>query len=95
MKKYLNQTTVNVIAIAGAVAWAACLAGNVLDVGKGPTKAMKAQLLLNRQLDYDIARLRNCGQLKTAGIYFHPESPMHFLCADVVTEFVEPPNGTE
>ena len=51
---------------------------------------MKEQLLLNRQLDYDIARLRNCGQLKTAGIYFHPESPMHFLCADVVTEFVEP-----
>ena len=93
MKKYLNQTTVNVIAIASAVAWGACLVGNVLD--KGPDKAMKEQLLLNRQLDYDIARLRNCGQLKTAGIYFHPESPMHFLCADVVTEFVEPPNGTE
>ena len=88
MKKYLNQTTVNVIAIASAVAWGACLVGNVLD--KGPDKAMKEQLLLNRQLDYDIARLRNCGQLKTAGIYFHPESPMHFLCADVVTEFVEP-----
>ena len=88
MKKYLNQTTVNVIAIASAVAWGACLVGNVID--KGPDKAMKNQLLLNRQLDYDIARLRNCGQLKTAGIYFHPESPMHFLCADVVTEFVEP-----
>ena len=93
MKKYLNQTTVNVIAIATAVAWGVCLVGNF--VNKGPDKAMKEQLLLNRQLDYDIARLRNCGQLKTAGIYFHPESPMHFLCADVVTEFVEPSNGTE
>ena len=88
MKKYLNQTTVNVIALATAAAWGVCLVGNF--VNKGPDKAMKEQLLLNRQLDYDIARLRNCGQLKTAGIYFHPESPMHFLCADVVTEFVEP-----
>ena len=93
MKKYLNQTTVNVIALATAAAWGVCLVGNF--VNRGPDKAMKEQLLLNRQLDYDIARLRNCGQLKTAGIYFHPESPMHFLCADVVTEFVEPPNGTE
>ena len=88
MKKYLNQTTVNVIALATAAAWGVCLVGNF--VNRGPDKAMKEQLLLNRQLDYDIARLRNCGQLKTAGIYFHPESPMSFLCADVVTEFVEP-----
>ena len=88
MKKYFNQTTVNVIALATAAAWGVCLVGNF--VNRGPDKAMKEQLLLNRQLDYDIARLRNCGQLKTAGIYFHPESPMHFLCADVVTEFVEP-----
>ena len=83
----------NVIALATAAAWGVCLVGNF--VNKGPDKAMKEQLLLNRQLDYDIARLRNCGQLKTAGIYFHPESPMHFLCADVVTEFVEPSNGIE
>ena len=82
MKKYLNQTTVNVIAIASAVAWGACLVGNVLD--KGPDKAMKEQLLMNRQLDYDIARLKNCGQLKQIGIQFHPESPMSFLCADVI-----------
>ena len=84
MKKYLNQTTVNAIAIATAVAWGACLAGNVLGVGKGPDKAMKAQLLMNRQLDYDIARLRNCGELKKFGIEFHPDSPMHYLCADVI-----------
>ena len=86
MKKYLNQTTVNVIAIASAVAWGACLVGNVID--KGPDKAMKIQLLLNRQLDYDIARLKNCGELKRFGIQYHPESPMHFLCADVIVESV-------
>ena len=84
MKKYLNQTTVNVIAIATAVAWGACLAGNVLGVGKGPDKAMKEQLLANRRLDYDIARLRNCGELKKFGVEFHPNSPMQYLCADVI-----------
>ena len=82
MKKYLNQTTVNVIAIASAVAWGACLVGNVLD--RGPNKAMKEQMLANRRLDYDIARLKNCGELKRFGIQYHPESPMHFLCADVI-----------
>ena len=82
MKKYLNQTTVNVIAIAGAVAWGVCLIGNLSN--KGPDQAMKDQLLMNRQLDYDIGRLRNCGQLKMAGIEFHPNSPMQYLCADVI-----------
>ena len=82
MKKYLNQTTVNVIAIASAVAWGACLVGNVLD--RGPDKAMKEQMLANRRLDYDIARLKNCGELKKFGIEYHPNSPMHYLCADVV-----------
>ena len=84
MKKYLNQTTVNVIAIASAVAWGACLVGNVLD--KGPDKAMREQMLANRRLDYDIARLKNCGELKRFGIQYHPESPMHFLCADVIVD---------
>ena len=84
MKKYLNQTTVNVIAIASAVAWGACLVGNVLD--KGPDKAMREQVLANRRLDYDIARLKNCGELKRFGIQYHPTSPMHFLCADVIVD---------
>ena len=85
MKKCLNQTTVNVIAIASAVAWGACLVGNVLD--KGPDKAMKEQLLMNRQLDYDIARLKNCGELKKFGIEYHPKSPMSYLCADVILNY--------
>ena len=84
MKKYLNQTTVNVIAIASAVAWGACLVGNVLD--KGPDKDMKEQLLMNRRLDYDLGRLKTCGELKRVGIQFHPNSTMSFLCADVIVE---------
>ena len=78
--KYLNQTTVNVIAIATAVVAGLSLVG----VGQVPDNAMKEQMLMNRRLDYDIARLKNCGELKRVGIQFHPESTMSFLCADVV-----------
>ena len=84
MKKYLNQTTVNVIAIATAAAWGVCLVGNF--VNRGPDKAMKEQMLMNRRLDYDIARLKNCGELKKFGIEYHPESPMSYLCADVIVD---------
>ena len=84
MKKYLNQTTVNVIAIATAVAWGVCLVGNF--VNKGPDKEMKKQLLMNRQLDYDLGRIRTCGELKRYGVYVHPEAPMSYLCADVLYE---------
>ena len=49
--KYLNQTTVNVIAIATAVVAGISLVG----VGQGPDRAMKKQMLLNRQLDYDLS----------------------------------------
>ena len=82
MKKYLNQTTVNVIAIATAVAWGACLVGNVLD--KGPDKKMKEQLLMNRQLDYDLGRIKTCGEMKRYGVDIDPRAPMHYLCADVI-----------
>ena len=84
MKKYLNQTTVNVIAIATAAAWGVCLVGNF--VNKGPDKEMKEQLLMNRQLDYDQGRIRTCGELKRYGVYVHPDAPMSYLCADVLYE---------
>ena len=84
MKKYLNQTTVNVIAIATAAAWGVCLVGNF--VNKGPDKEMKKQLLMNRQLDYDLGRIRTCGELKRYGVYVHPDAPMSYLCADVLYE---------
>ncbi len=79
MKKYLNQTTVNVIAITTAVVAGLSLVG----VGQGPDKAMKKQLLMNRQLDYDLGRIRTCGELKRYGVEVHPDAPMSYLCADV------------
>ena len=45
------------------------------------------QILNNKKLDYELARLKNCGELKIAGIQYHPSSPYHSICADVlVTE---------
>jgi len=46
--------------------------------------AHQLQLTSNKRLDFEIARLKNCGELKKAGIFFHPASPYHAICADVV-----------
>ena len=46
--------------------------------------ALQQQLTANKRLDFEIARLKNCGELKKAGIYFHPKSPYYKVCADVV-----------
>ena len=42
------------------------------------------QTVANKRLDFEIARLKNCGELKKAGIMFHPKSPYYSVCADVV-----------
>ena len=44
----------------------------------------RAQLLANKRLDFEIARLKNCGELLQKGIMFHPKSPYYKVCADVV-----------
>ena len=46
--------------------------------------ALAAQAVANKRLDFEIARLKNCGELKKAGIMFHPKSPYFSVCADVV-----------
>ena len=43
----------------------------------------------NKRLDFEIARLKNCGELMKAGIMFHPQSPYYAVCADVV--LINPP----
>ena len=48
-----------------------------------------AQATANKRLDFEIARLKNCGELMKAGIMFHPKSPYAKVCADVV--LVNPP----
>jgi len=49
------------------------------------------QITANKRLDFEIARLKNCGELMLKGIQFHPRSPYAAICADVV---VSTPPGT-
>jgi hypothetical protein len=42
------------------------------------------QTAANKRLDFEIARLKNCGSLMKEGIMFHPKSPYYKICADVV-----------
>ena len=49
----------------------------------------RRQLTANKRLDFEIARLKNCGELKKAGIVFHPKSPYYSVCADVM--LINPP----
>ena len=50
--------------------------------------ALQGQLLANKRLDFELARLKNCGELLKAGIRFHPKSPYARVCADVVVNNV-------
>ena len=45
---------------------------------------LQNQMVANKRLDFEIARLKNCGELMKAGIMFHPKSPYAAVCADVV-----------
>jgi hypothetical protein len=49
---------------------------------------MQQQLIANKRLDFEIARLKNCGELMQRGISFHPRSPYFKICADVVVNNV-------
>ena len=49
----------------------------------------RRQLTANKRLDFEIARLKNCGELKKQGIVFHPKSPYFSVCADVM--LINPP----
>ena len=47
------------------------------------------QTVANKRLDFEIARLKNCGELMKAGIMFHKNSPYFAVCAEGV--LVNPP----
>ena len=50
--------------------------------------ALQQQLVANKRLDFELARLKNCGELIQKGIQFHPRSPYRKICADVVVQNV-------
>ena len=53
---------------------------------------LQQQMIANKRLDFEIARLKNCGELILKGIQFHPRSPYYKVCADVVVN--NPPGHT-
>jgi len=50
--------------------------------------SLQQQLTANKRLDFEIARLKNCGELIQKGITFHPKSPYYAICADVMVNNV-------
>ena len=42
--------------------------------------ALQQQLTANKRLDFEIARLKNCGNLLKEGIRFHPRSKYCHMC---------------
>ena len=46
--------------------------------------ALQQQLTANKRLDFEIARLKNCGELMKAGIMFKPGTKYSAICADVM-----------
>jgi len=39
------------------------------------------------RLDFELVRLLKCGEAIKSGISFHPDSPYHKICADVVVKY--------
>lgn len=46
--------------------------------------ALQRQLLANKRLDFELSRLRHCGELAQKGISFHPKSKFYTVCSDVI-----------
>jgi len=51
--------------------------------------ALQQQVTANKRLDFEIARLKNCGELMKAGIIFKPGTEYAKICADVI--LINPP----
>lgn len=50
--------------------------------------SLQQQLTANKRLDFEIARLKNCGELMKAGITFRPGTRYATICADVMVQGV-------
>ena len=48
--------------------------------------SLQQELVNFKRLDFEITRLKNCGELAMKGIEFHPKSPYYKICADVIVK---------
>ena len=70
-----------------SVTWSTPLDKKLQDQCKEAAQAnidMMTQLTANKRLDFEIARLKNCGELMKAGIMFAPGTKYAAICADVM-----------
>ena len=82
-----NQTDNYNLSIGVSATWSRPLDKNLQELCKTAATTqinMQQQLIANKRLDFELARLKNCGELKKAGIMFHPKSPYYSVCADVM-----------
>ena len=47
---------------------------------------LNQQLLANKRLDFEMARLKHCGEQTKLGVTFHPKSPYASICADIIVQ---------
>ena len=45
---------------------------------------LNKQILANKRLDFEMARLKHCAEQKRLGVTFHPSSPASQICSDIV-----------
>ena len=82
-----NQTDNYSLGLGLSATWSRPLDKKLQDQCKEAAQAsinQMVQLTANKRLDFELARLKNCGELKKAGIMFHPKSPYFTVCADVM-----------
>ena len=87
-----NQKDSTTVSLGVSATWSKPLDKKLQDQCKQAADANIAlmnQAVANKRLDFEIARLKNCGELMKAGIMFHKNSPYFAVCADVV--LVNPP----
>ena len=48
--------------------------------------SLQQELVNFKRLDFEITRLKNCGELKLAGIEFSPTSSYHKICEDILVK---------
>ena len=87
-----NQTENYNLSIGVSATWSRPLDKTLQELCKTAAAAnieAMNQATANKRLDFEIARLKNCGELMKAGIMFHPSSPYAKVCSDVM--LVNPP----
>lgn len=70
-----------------SVTWSKPMDKKLQDLCKDAAKTqveLQQQIISSKRLEFELARLRNCGNLAKDGIQFHPRSPYYKICADVL-----------